>query len=116
MKLRPKNRSWEDTVWRLVFGYGFWFMFAFCALLFVLFATGVFAHEKLGLSSLFGRILVGYVALCMALLGSIAARVAYGEFREWHTRRSIWALLFPSLFGGLLLSGSVWIFWRIFVS
>jgi hypothetical protein len=102
-------------LWRIL-SVGFWFMLAFCIALFVLTATGILAREKFGLSSLFGRIIVGYVAFYMALLGSVAVQVARDEFREWHSRRSVRAFLLPAIFGGLLWSGSAWIFWRILLS
>ena len=116
MRLRPKNlHRWEDVVWRLVFRYGFWFMLAFCIVLFILFATGMFAQDKLGLRRLFGCVIVGYLAVCMALMATASLRLGLSECRGRDTRTSLWAMVFPWMFGGLLLTGSIWIFWRIFV-
>jgi len=105
--------GWQDILWRLVFRRGYWVMLAICVVLLILFATGVFTHEKFGFNGVLWTAIFGWVALCMVLFGIAVLEVALAEFRAKATERSIWGLVFSSVFGSLLLGGAGWMIWNI---
>lgn len=105
-----------ERVAALVLKNGFWVVLALCITLFILFATGFFRHENLGLDRVFGHILVGYVDLGIAFFGVMALQVGYSEFRKRKRRAKPTPLLrlaFVGLLGVLLLAGSLRLFWLL---
>ncbi len=111
-------RHWYDLPLWLVYR-GFWVMIGLCLVLFILFATGVFAHEKVGLDRFFGRIIVGYVDFYFGVLGFGFVATAFSGFRarrQGDKSACAGGLVCVTVMGGVFLVGSGWLLWRLITS